>query len=320
MRGNKFSSEATVFVAGHRGLVGSALVRRLKEENFKNIIVRTRSEVDLLDQKSVNGFFSESKVEFVFLCAAKVGGILANKTYPADFLYENLMISSNIIHAAAKYDVKKLLFLGSSCIYPKLAKQPITEDQLLTGPLEATNEAYALAKIVGLKLCEKYFEQYEKVFVSAMPTNLYGPNDNYHPENSHVIPGLLWRFHDAKTNKKPSVTIWGSGKPLREFLFVDDLANALLTLMGEYNEQGTINVGTGEECTIRELAETIRDIVGFKGSLEYDLAKPDGTPRKVLDISKIKALGWQPKYSLREGLQSAYSWALQNEAAFQPLT
>jgi len=303
-----------VFVAGHRGLVGSAVVRELQRDGYSNIITAERREVNLIDQNATNNFFKSNKIEYVIMAAAKVGGILYNKTNQADFLYENLMIAANVTKASADYGVEKLLFLGSSCIYPRLAPQPIQESSLLTGPLEPTNEGYALAKIAGLKLCEKYREQYNKNFISAMPTNLYGPGDNFHPDHSHVIPGLIRRFHHAKRDNLPTVTIWGSGEPRREFLYVDDLANALVFLMNTYEEGDTINVGCGEDLTIRELAMTIQEVVGYTGALTFDTSKPDGTPRKLLDTTRINALGWKPRTDLRKGLQEAYSWAQSNNA------
>ncbi|MGI6524874.1 MAG: GDP-L-fucose synthase family protein [Bdellovibrionota bacterium] len=301
-----------VYVAGHTGLVGSAIVRALKKHGFCNIISRTRAELDLLNQADVNAFFKEEEIDYVFVAAAKVGGILFNQRYQADFLYENMQISLNVLHAAANSNVQKLLYLGSSCIYPRLAPQPIKEDSLLSGPLEPTNEGYALAKISGLKFCEKLQLQYGKRFISAMPTNLYGPGDNYHPEHSHVIPGLIRKFHDAKIKKSDTVTIWGSGTPRREFLFVDDLAEGLLTLMEKYEEPQTINVGTGEDCTIAEVAQQIAEVVGFKGQIAFDTSKPDGTPRKLLNVDRIKALGWSPQVSLKDGLKISYQWALEN--------
>ena len=303
-----------IYVAGHRGLVGSAILRNLRKNGYENILTVPHSELDLCGQSAVQRLFSENKIDYVILAAAKVGGILYNSTYQADFLYENLMIASNVIHAAALNNVKKLLFLGSSCIYPKLAPQPIKEDYLLTGPLEPTNEGYALAKIAGLKLCEKFREQYGKNFISLMPTNLYGEGDNFHPQNSHVIPGLMNRFHEAKKNNAPTVTIWGSGKARREFLYVDDLAEAVILALQQYNESITLNVGTGEDISILELANMIKETVGYKGEILTDTSKPDGTPRKVLDVNRIKALGWQPKYSVAQGLEMAYSWALQSGA------
>lgn len=298
-----------VFVAGHRGLVGSAIVRRLQMEGVVPI-VRTRAELDLLNQTAVHRFFRDEKIECAFIAAARVGGIYANETQQADFLYENLVIAANTIHAAYEARTEKLLFLGSSCVYPRLAPQPMPESALLTGPLESTNEGYAIAKIAGLKLCEMYQRQYRRRFISAMPTNLYGPYDNFHPDNSHVIPGMMRRFHEAKVSGAPEVVVWGTGTPRREFLHVDDLANALVLLMNLYEDAQTINVGTGEEVTIRELAETMADVVGYRGTIRWDRSKPDGTPRKLLDSSRILSLGWSPKRTLREGLASTYRWAL----------
>ncbi len=308
------SHDARIYVAGHRGLVGSAMVRRLQAYGYRNIVVRSHAELDLIDQRAVRDFFKNESIDFVFLCAAKVGGILYNSRHQADFLYENLMISANVIQAAAEYDVQKLLYLGSSCIYPKFATQPITEESLLAGPLEPTNEGYAIAKIAGLKLCEKFNQQYGKKFVSVMPTNMYGPQDNFHPEHSHVIPGMMRRFHEAKVSGAPVVTVWGSGSPRREFLSSDDFAEAALVVMEKYDEPATLNVGTGEDVTIRELAEILRDVVQYRGEIRFDTSKPDGTPRKVLDVSKIKALGWSPRVSLVQGLADAYRWAVQNGA------
>jgi GDP-L-fucose synthase len=298
--------QSAMFVAGHRGLVGSAVVRRLREAGHENVITRTRDELDLLDQRAVHQFFQRERVEFAFIAAARVGGILANSTHQADFLYENLVIAANCIHAAFEAGTEKLLFLGSSCIYPRLAPQPMSEDALLTGPLEPTNEGYALAKIAGLKMCEMYQRQYKRRFVSAMPTNLYGPGDNFHPTDSHVIPGMMRRFHEAKLNGLPEVVVWGSGKPLREFLYVDDLADALYTVMEKYEEPQTINIGSGEEVSIRRLAETMKDVVGYEGRIVFDSSKPDGMPRKMLDSSRIAALGWRPKHGLEEGLRKTY--------------
>lgn len=311
---SRLTHDSRIFVAGHNGLVGSAIVRQLQANGFHNIIVRSRSELDLIDQRAVHAFFAEEQIDFVFLCAARVGGILFNARYQAEFLYENLMISANVIHASAEYGVKKLLYLGSSCIYPKFASQPISEDALMTGPLEPTNEGYALAKIAGLKLCEKYNVQREKCFVSVMPTNMYGPNDNFHPEHSHVIPGLLRRFHEAKVRGEPHVTVWGSGAPRREFLFVDDFAEAAMVVMERYDEPRTLNVGTGEDVAIRDLAALIRDVVGYPGEIYFDVTKPDGTPRKVLDVGRMKTLGWEPQTTLRDGLMRAYQWALAHDA------
>jgi GDP-L-fucose synthase len=287
-------------------------MRVLQARGHKQIITRTHQELDLLNQFETHRFFKEEQFDFVFVAAAKVGGILYNQRYQADFLYENLLSSLNMIHAAADYGVNKLLYLGSSCIYPKLAPQPIRESALLSGPLEPTNEGYALAKIAGLKLCEKYFQQYNKCFVSVMPTNLYGPGDNFHPEHSHVVPGLMRRFHNAKVQKLPEVVIWGTGTAKREFLYIEDLAEALYVIMQEYNEPETINVGTGKDLTIMELAELIKNTVGYKGAIKTDPSKPDGTPRKMLDVSKIAALGWRPRYSLADGLALSYKWALES--------
>jgi GDP-L-fucose synthase len=300
-----------IFVAGHRGLVGSAIVRRLEAAGHRDILTRTREELDLTDQRAVHEFFRTEKPEFIFLAAARVGGILANDTMSADFFYENLIIEANVIHAAAESGAAKLLFLGSSCIYPKMAPQPIREESLLTGPLEETNEAYAIAKIAGLKLCEHYRRQYGKRFISAMPTNLYGPGDNFHPEYSHVIPGMMRRFHEAAVTGARQVVVWGSGEPRREFLHVDDLADALYLLMQTYEDPLFLNVGTGEDCTIAELAQLMAEIVGFDGEIVFDRTKPDGTPRKVLDVSRINALGWQARIPLREGLRATYDWAVE---------
>jgi GDP-L-fucose synthase len=310
----RLSHDSRIFVAGHRGLVGSAIVRKLKSYGYHNLVLRPHAELDLIDQTAVRQFFSQESIDFVFLCAAKVGGILYNSRYQADFLYENLMISANVIQASAEFGVQKLLYLGSSCIYPKFATQPITEESLLSGPLEPTNEGYALAKITGLKLCEKFNQQYGKKFVSVMPTNMYGPNDNFHPEHSHVIPGLMRRFHEAKISGAPFVTVWGSGSPRREFLSSDDFAEAALVVMEKYDEPATLNVGTGEDVTIRELSEILKAVVAYPGEIRFDTSKPDGTPRKVLDVSKVKALGWAPRVSLIDGLSEAYRWAVQSGA------
>ncbi|NDC37746.1 MAG: GDP-L-fucose synthase [Proteobacteria bacterium] len=311
------NQNSKIFVAGHRGLVGSAVVRMLRRRGYTNLILKTRAELDLLDQAAVHQFFKKEQIEYVIDAAARVGGILYNKQFQTEFLYENIMIAANVIHAAAEYGVQKLLFLGSSCIYPKFAQQPIQETALLSGALEPTNEGYALAKIAGLKMCEKYMTQYGKQFISAMPTNLYGPADNFHPERSHVIPGLLRRFHEAKISNAPEVTIWGTGTPKREFLYVDDLAEAIHVLLDRYSQPNTINVGTGEDCTIAELAEAIKEVVGFKGSITFDTSKPDGTPRKVLDVSRMKSLGWAPQVPLNAGLELAYRWAIDNKV-FNP--
>jgi GDP-L-fucose synthase len=310
----EIGSSNRIFIAGHRGLVGSAIVRKLKAEGYTNLVLRTHQELDLCNQAAVNQFFREERIEYVFLAAARVGGIQANNNFQADFLYENLAIAINVIHAAAEYGVKKLLFLGSSCIYPRLAPQPMQESALLTSALEPTNEGYALAKIAGLKLCEKYMKQYGKCFISAMPTNLYGPFDNFHPEYSHVIPGMMRRFHEAKIGKSSEVVVWGSGTPRREFLHVDDLADGLLMLMKKYSEPETINIGTGEDGTIAQLANTLKDVTGYTGKIANDTSKPDGPPRKVLDVSRIHALGWKAKISLRDGLASTYEWAMKNNA------
>lgn len=295
-----------IYIAGHRGMVGSAIQRKLIKAGFTNLLLRTSQELDLRDQAAVSCFFETEKPDYVFLAAAKVGGIVANNTYRADFLYENLAIQNNVIHAAYLQGVKKLLFLGSSCIYPKLAPQPLKEDYLLTGPLEETNEPYAIAKIAGIKLCDAYRSQYGCNFISVMPTNLYGYNDNYHPQNSHVLPALIRRFHEAKMQTLPVVTIWGTGTPLREFLFADDLADACFFLMEHYNEPHLINIGTGQDLSIKELALLIKDIVGYTGEIQFDSSKPDGTPRKLMDVSKLHRLGWNHKMELREGIALAY--------------
>jgi GDP-L-fucose synthase len=296
-----------IYIAGHRGMVGSAIKRRLEKEGFNNLVYRTSDELDLRNQEAVSGFFEKEKPDYVFLAAAKVGGILANDTYRADFLYENLMIESNIIYAAWKSNVKKLMFLGSSCIYPKMAPQPLKEEYLLTGLLEHTNEPYAIAKIAGIKLCDAFRAQYGCNFISVMPTNLYGPNDHYDLKNSHVLPALIRKFHEAKIKREPFVTIWGSGEPKREFLHVDDLADACLFLMANYNEPGLVNVGTGEDLSILELAKMIAGIAGYEGAIQKDISKPDGTPRKLMDVSKMKSMGWQAKIPLAEGIRSVYA-------------
>lgn len=300
------NKESKIYIAGINGMVGSAIRRRLQAEGYNNIIGPTSRELDLTVQSAVNDFISRERPEYLFLAAAKVGGIYANNTYPADFIYNNLIIEANVIHAACQYGIKKLLFLGSACIYPKYALQPMKEEYLLTGELEPTNEPYAIAKIAGIKLCESYNRQYGTDFISCMPTNLYGPNDNYDPMNSHVIPGLVRRFHEAKVNGDKEVVIWGSGMPKREFLYVDDLADASLFLMKNYSGNETVNVGSGVEVTIKELTEEIKDAVGFKGEGLFDPSKPDGTPRKLLDSSKLNAMGWKAKTGLREGLKLAY--------------
>lgn len=298
--------DAKIFVAGHRGLAGSAIVRQLGSNGYGNLVLRSHEELDLIDQPAVNDFFDKEKPEYVFLAAGRVGGIYANSTYPAEFIYNNLQIQNNIIHAAWHYSVKKLLFLGSSCIYPKLASQPMTEESFLSGYLEPTNKPYAVAKIAGIITCQSYNEQYGTNFISVMPTNLYGPNDNYHPQNSHVLPALIRRFHEAKVNNSPTVTIWGTGTPRREFLYSDDLADACLFLMENYNGSEIINIGSGKEITIRELSGTIKQVVGYKGEIEFDASKPDGTPRKLLDCTKLHDLGWKPKVPLEQGLAQAY--------------
>lgn len=300
--------DAKIYVAGHRGLVGSALVRELEKKGYKNIICRTHAQLDLLDQQAVRQFFAEEKPEYVFLSAAKVGGIGANSEMPAEFIYQNLMIAVNCIDAAYRNGVEKLLFLGSSCIYPKMAEQPIKEESLLTGPLEPSNDAYALAKIAGIKMCEAYNRQYGTKYISVMPTNLYGINDNFDLQTSHVLPALLRKFHEAKTGKAETVTVWGSGTPVREFLFVDDLAEACVYLMNHYEDSKIVNIGTGIGITIRELAESIQKIVGFTGSLVFDAEKPDGTPVKINDVSYLHELGWQAKTDLITGLEQTYAW------------
>jgi len=293
-------------------MVGSAISRRLKALGFNNQVFRTSSELDLRNQAAVDTFFEEEKPEYVVLAAAKVGGIVANNTYRADFIYDNLMIASNVIRAAFKFEAEKLLFLGSSCIYPKFAQQPLKEESLLTGTLEPTNEPYAIAKIAGIKLCEAYRDQHGSNFISAMPTNLYGPNDNYDLKNSHVLPGLVRKFHEAKEQNKPSVEIWGTGSPLREFLHVDDLAEACVYLLENYNEKQFVNIGTGQDISIADLAALIKDIVGYSGELKFDTSKPDGTPRKLMDVSKIHKLGWKHKIDLREGIEAVYKEYCEN--------
>lgn len=295
-----------IYIAGHKGLVGSALVRQLKSQGFTNIIGREHCELDLTNQLDVEVFFQDELPDYVFLAAAKVGGIHANSTYPAEFIFSNLQIEMNIINASYKYGVKKLLFLGSSCIYPKHAPQPMPEDCLLSSKLEPTNEPYAVAKIAGIIMCQSYNKQYKTNFISVMPTNLYGVNDNYHPLNSHVLPALIRRFHEAKENKVPKVTIWGTGNPTREFLYSDDLADACIFLMGNHNGNDIVNIGSGKEVTIRELALTVKEVVGYQGEIDFDASKPDGTPRKLLDCSKIHSMGWQHKIELKEGIQMAY--------------
>ena len=311
-----------IFVAGHHGMVGSAILRHLKKLGYSQILTATRDEVDFVDQRSVQHFFKKHKIDQVYLAAAKVGGIFANNTYPAEFIYQNLMIEANVIHAAHLSNIQKLLFLGSSCIYPKLASQPMKEDALLTGVLEATNEPYAIAKIAGIKICESYNRQYGRDYRSVMPTNLYGPFDNYHPENSHVIPALLRRFHEAMKEGASEVVIWGSGAPMREFLYVDDMASASVHVMNlsvDAYQKNTapmlshINVGSGTDCTIRELAETVSRVTGFKGKLVFDATKPDGTKRKLMDVSRLKSLGWEATTSLEDGLRLAYDWFINHQ-------
>jgi len=298
--------EDKVYIPGHNGMVGSAIKRKLEQEGYRNQVYRNSKELDLRNQDAVHAFFEQEKPDYVFLAAAKVGGILANDTYRADFLYDNLMIESNIIHAAWKSSVKKLLFLGSSCIYPKMAPQPLKEEYLLTGLLENTNEPYAIAKIAGIKLCDAFRAQYGCNFISAMPTNLYGPNDHYDLKNSHVLPALIRKFHEAKVKKEPFVTIWGTGEPKREFLYVDDLADACIFLMQNYNDDGLVNIGVGTDLSIMELAELIAKITGYTGTIRKDSSKPDGTPRKLMDVSKMKAMGWQAKVSLEDGIRMVY--------------
>ena len=301
-------SNSRIYVAGHRGLVGSAIIRSLKQRGFENLITRTHAELELMDAVAVKDFFEQAKPEYVFLAAAKVGGIHANSTYPADFIRENLIVQTNVIHESWRQGVVKLLFLGSSCIYPKLCPQPIKEEYLLSGELEKTNDAYALAKIAGIKTCQSYNQQHGTHFISAMPTNLYGVNDNFHPENSHVLPALIRRFHEAKLANVESISIWGTGTSRREFLHSDDLADAVLFLMENYDDSEIVNVGCGKDQTIKELAETIQEVVGYTGHLKFDSTRPDGTPQKILDISKINSLGWKPTISLREGLKQVYQW------------
>lgn len=304
---------AKIYVAGHRGMVGSAIVRALRSQGYTNIITRTSKELDLRRQIDVEEFFAKEKPDYVFLAAAKVGGILANNEAPADFMYDNMILEMNVIHEAYKNKVKKLMFLGSSCIYPRMAPQPMKEDCLLTSELEKTNEAYALAKISGLKYCEYLNRQYNTDFISVMPTNLYGPNDNYHPEHSHVLPALIRRFHEAKENNLNEVVIWGTGTPLREFLYVDDLADACVYLMNTYSGNETVNLGTGKELSIKELAELVKKVVGFKGNITFDTTKLDGTPRKLLDVSKLEKLGWKYKTELEDGIKLAYEDFLNND-------
>lgn len=319
-------AQNNIFVTGHNGMVGSAIMRQLKQDSVNHLITATRDELDLTDQYAVNDFFAKHSIDQVYLAAAKVGGIHANNNYPAEFIYQNLIMEANIIHAAHKNAVQNLLFLGSSCIYPKLARQPIKEDDLLTGSLESTNEPYAIAKIAGIKLCESYNRQYGCNYRSVMPTNLYGENDNFHSENSHVIPALIRRFHEAKLNNDQIITAWGSGKPMREFLHVDDMAEAsvfVMNLAQDLYEKETqpmlshLNVGSGVDCTIRELVETVARVVDYKGSVEFDISKPDGTPRKLMDVSRLERLGWKAGISLERGLRQTYDWFLLNQGVFR---
>lgn len=307
--------DSKIYVAGHRGLVGSAIVRELNKKGYTNVIGKTHKELDLMDSVAVENFFKEEKPEYVFLAAAKVGGIYANSTYPADFIYENLQIQNNVIGNAHKYGVKKLMFLGSSCIYPKMCPQPIKEEYLLSGYLEETNEAYALAKISGLKMCQYFNKQYGTNFISVMPTNLYGPYDNFHPENSHVMPALIRRFHEAKVSGAKEVVVWGSGTPLREFLYSEDMADACIYLMENYEGNDFFNIGTGKEISIKGLAELVKEVVGFEGEIVWDSSKPDGTPRKLLDVSRLESQGWKYKMELKDGVKEAYKWFLENYEA-----
>lgn len=304
--------DSKIYVAGHRGLVGSAIVRELKRNGYSNLVLRTSRELDLRDKVETGQFFQEEKPDYVFLAAAKVGGIVANNDYPADFIRDNLLIQINVIDASYRNGVEKLLFLGSTCIYPKHAPQPMREDALLTGELEPTNEAYAIAKIAGIKMCEAYNRQYGTNYIAAMPTNLYGPHDNFDLVSSHVLPALIRRFHEAKVQKAPTVEVWGSGKPRREFLYSDDLANALVYLMTTYTGNGLVNIGVGKDITIGDLAEKVKDIVGYEGDIVFNPEKPDGTPRKLVDVTKLNNLGWRAKTPLEEGLEQAYSWFLEN--------
>ncbi|WP_028081803.1 GDP-L-fucose synthase [Solimonas soli] len=308
---------AKIYVAGHRGLAGGAIVRSLQRKSFNNLLLRTHAEVDLTSQGAVDAFFAAEKPDYVFLAAAKVGGIHANNAYPAEFIRDNLAIQTNVIHSAWKHGAKKLLFLGSSCIYPKLAPQPMPESCLLTGPLEPTNEWYAVAKIAGIKMCQAYRRQYGFDAISAMPTNLYGPGDNFHLENSHVMPALIRKFHEAKERGDSEVVMWGTGTPRREFLHVDDLGDALVFLMENYSDEEFVNVGVGDDVTIRELAELIRDVVGFEGAITQDLSKPDGTPRKLMDVSRLTSLGWKARIGLRDGVRETYRWFIENQERFR---
>jgi len=311
------NKDAKIYVAGHSGMVGSAIVRALEGAGFSQFLLRSSSELDLTNQNAVNVFFEKERPEYVFLSAAKVGGIHANDVYPADFIRDNLLIQTNVIDAAYRNDCKKLLFLGSTCIYPKMAPQPIKEEYLLTGPLESTNEWYAVAKIAGLKMCAAYRKQHGFDAISVMPTNLYGPGDNFGLENSHVLPALMRRFHDAKVNSKDNVSVWGTGVPRREFLHVDDLADAVIFLMEHYSDEAAVNIGVGVDISIKDVAEMVKEVVGFEGDLVFDKAKPDGTPRKLLDVSKLNKLGWFAKAPLNEGLQSTYQWFLDHQENFR---
>lgn len=307
--------DAKIYVAGHRGMVGSAIYRKLTQLGYSNIVTRTSQELDLRNQQAVADFFNKEKPDYVFLAAAKVGGIMANNTYRADFIYENMAIQNNVIKSSYDNEVTKLMFLGSSCIYPKMAPQPLNEDLLLTGTLEPTNEPYAIAKIAGIKMAEAFRDQYGCNYISVMPTNLYGINDNYHPQNSHVLPALIRRFHEAKVNNLDEVVIWGTGTPLREFLFSDDLADACVFLMNNYDEKQFVNIGIGEDLSIKDLAELIKEVIGYEGNISFDSSKPDGTPRKLMDVSKLHALGWKHKINLREGIKLAYEDFLSKEEA-----
>jgi GDP-L-fucose synthase len=312
-RGEIMDKHSKIYVAGHRGLVGSAIVRRLEKEGYDNLVYRTSSELNLTDKIQVDQFFAEEKIEYVFLAAAKVGGIVANNEYPADFIRDNLLIQTNVIDASYRNNVKKLLFLGSTCIYPKLAPQPLKEEYLLTGGLEPTNEPYAIAKIAGIKMCESYNRQYGTKYISVMPTNLYGENDNFDLHTSHVLPALIRKFHEAKENSQPFVEVWGTGTPKREFLYSDDLADACVYLMGHYEGNEIVNIGVGEDIEIGQLAHLVKETVGYKGEIKFDTSKPDGTPRKLVDVTKLNSLGWKATTSLEEGLTKAYKWFLENK-------
>lgn len=310
---NSMNKDDKIYVAGHRGLVGSAIVRRLQADGFHNLLLRTSKELDLREQSAVRELFEKERPAYVILAAARVGGILANDTYPAEFIYDNLMMEVNVVDAAYRSGVKKLLALGSTCIYPRMAKQPIKEEYLLTGPLEPTNEWYAVAKIAGIKLCQAYRRQYGCSFIAAMPTNLYGPGDNFDLEKSHVLPAMIRKFHEAKMRNESTVTLWGTGRPLREFLHVDDLADACLFLLSNYDEEGIVNIGVGDDVSIAELADIVRDVVGYEGGVVYDATKPDGTPRKLVDIGRISSLGWRARIGLRDGIAQTYQWFLDNQ-------